>query len=158
MLTVPPLRARPEDIIPLAEHCLLRSALALKKPVRELTDSAKQVLQAYHYPGNVRELSNLIERAVIFCNGPSLDAAHFPNDVSAAVAPMTVPGVASAAGPAAEADPLMVHVSFKVGERSLTDLEDAIIHAVLERADGNKTLAAKYLGITRWMLDRRRKA
>ncbi len=158
MLTVPPLRARSEDIIPLAEHCLLRSALALKKPVRMLTDSAKHVLQAYHFPGNVRELSNLIERAVIFCNGTSLEAAHFPTDVSAPITSASTSATAPAFEPAADADPLTVHLSFKVGERSLNDLEDVIIRAVLERADGNKTLAAKYLGITRWMLDRRRKA
>ena len=51
----------------------------------------------------------------------------------------------------------LIHLSFKVGDRSLSDLEDDIIRAVLERADGNKTLAAKHLKITRWMLDRRRK-
>ena len=123
-----------------------------------LTDSAKNVLQAYHFPGNVRELSNLIERAVIFCNGTSLEAAHFPTDVSAPITSASTSATAPAFEPAADADPLTVHLSFKVGERSLNDLEDVIIRAVLERADGNKTLAAKYLGITRWMLDRRRKA
>jgi two-component system response regulator AtoC len=156
-LTVPPLRARTEDIIPLAEHCLLRSALALKRPVRGLSDSAKHLLQAYHFPGNIRELSNLIERAVIFCNASSLDAAHFPADVAVSAAP--VPHETSAYVPASASfdDHQMIHLSFKVGDRSLSDLEDDIIRAVLERADGNKTLAAKHLKITRWMLDRRRK-
>ena len=47
--------------------------------------------------------------------------------------------------------------SARLGEQSLADLEDHIIAEVLQRSDGNKTLAAKHLGITRWMLDRRRK-
>ena len=101
---------------------------------------------------------NLIERAVIFCNGPSLDAAHFPADLSATVASSSLRGAGQFPAGAAGDDPLMVNLAFKVGERSLSDLEDAIIHAVLERSEGNKTLAAKRLGITRWMLDRRRKA
>jgi two-component system response regulator AtoC len=53
-------------------------------------------------------------------------------------------------------DPPQIHLSFRLGE-SLTDLEDRIINEVLQRSDGNKSLAAKHLGITRWMLDRRRK-
>ena len=53
---------------------------------------------------------------------------------------------------------MAVQLSFRVGEQSLNNLEDQIIAEVLQRADGNKTLAAKHLGITRWMLDRRRKS
>jgi two-component system response regulator AtoC len=158
-LSVPPLRDRPEDIIPLAEQFVARSALALKKPVRVLADSAKQLLQAYRFPGNVRELSNLIERAVIFCNGPSLDVAYFPSELSSPrSAPPPVEKAARSSNflPGAS-NPMRVDLSFTVGEQSLNDLEDLIIERVLERTNGNKTLAAKYLGITRWMLDRRRK-
>jgi two-component system response regulator AtoC len=52
---------------------------------------------------------------------------------------------------------MQIHISFRLGEQSLADLEDRIIAEALQRAGGNKTLAAKHLGITRWMLDRRRK-
>ncbi|MDZ4733382.1 MAG: helix-turn-helix domain-containing protein [Nitrospirota bacterium] len=52
---------------------------------------------------------------------------------------------------------MTVQIAFRVGARSLADLENQIIDEVLQRSDGNKTLAAKHLGITRWMLDRRRK-
>jgi two-component system response regulator AtoC len=48
-------------------------------------------------------------------------------------------------------------ISFRLGEQSLADLEDRIIAEVLRRSGGNKTMAARHLGITRWMLDRRRK-
>ena len=82
-LTVPPLRERGEDIIPLAEQFMARSAVALKKPVRMIGESGKAVLRRYAFPGNVRELGNLIERAVLFCPGDSLEAGNFPADVQA---------------------------------------------------------------------------
>ena len=156
-LTVPPLRERREDIIPLAEQFLNRSALALKKPVRTLGESAQALLRGYHLPGNVRELSNLIERAVLFCAGTTLEASNFPIDVQGA---LSIPVAASLDAYSVEADGSDsgdVHISFRVGAQSLADLEDRIIEEVLARSGGNKTLAAKQLGVTRWMLDRRRK-
>jgi two-component system response regulator AtoC len=155
-LTVPPLRERQEDIIPMAEQFLTRSALSLRKPVRHLGDSAQALLCQYNFPGNVRELSNLIERAVLFCPGETLEAVHFPSDVrETPVQPVvaTAPAGSTFTG---TTDPAQIHLSFRLGE-SLTDLEDRIISEVLQRSDGNKSLAAKHLGITRWMLDRRRK-
>jgi two-component system response regulator AtoC len=156
-LTVPPLRDRGDEIIPLAEQFLIRSAIALKKPVRRLGESAQALLRQYRFPGNIRELSNLIERAVLFCQGPTLEADHFPADVHDARQPLSLcaPGQSSPVPDAS--DPDCVQISFRVGEQSLNDLEDQIIDEVLRRSDGNKTLAAKHLGITRWMLDRRRK-
>ena len=156
-LTVPPLRERREDIILLAEQFLNRSALALKKPVRTLGESAQALLRGYHLPGNVRELSNLIERAVLFCAGTTLEASNFPIDVQGA---LSIPVAASLDAYSVEADGSDsgdVHISFRVGAQSLADLEDRIIEEVLARSGGNKTLAAKQLGVTRWMLDRRRK-
>jgi len=154
-LAVPPLRERQEDIIPLAEQFLARSALSLRKPVRHLSDSAQAFLRQYNFPGNVRELSNLMERAVLFCPGDTLEAAHFPSDIQGVSRPLAAQP--SLTTPSQPSDPMQVNISFRLGEQSLADLEDRIIAEVLQRADGNKTLAAKHLGITRWMLDRRRK-
>ena len=156
-LVVPPLRERREDIIPLAEQFLTRSALALNKPVRTLGASAQALLREYQLPGNVRELSNLIERAVLFCGGTTLEAANFPGDVQQIVHHNSAPTFPAAPSAAAPADPSQVHISFQVGAQTLADLEDRIIEEVLARSGGNKTLAAKQLGVTRWMLDRRRK-
>jgi len=157
-LTIPSLRERREDVVPLAEQFLARSALTLKKPVRQLGESAKAALQHYRFPGNVRELSNLIERAVLFCSGDTLEATHFPSDVTSGQAlPVPIQAPAASAAPV-EANPHDIHISFRLGEQSLADLEDRIINEVLKRSDGNKTQAAKHLGITRWMLDRRRKS
>jgi two-component system, NtrC family, response regulator AtoC len=155
-LTVPALRERRDDVIPLAEQFLARSALTLRKPVRSLGESAKALLTQYQFPGNVRELSNLIERAVLFCSGETLEAPHFPADLSGHLAP-AADRAAAVSGSEAPPDPDAVTISFRVGEQSLSDLEDRIITEVLQRSGGNKTLAAKHLGITRWMLDRRRK-
>ena len=155
-LTVPPLRERQEDIIPMAEQFLTRSALSLRKPVRRLSDSAQALLRQYNFPGNVRELGNLIERAVLFCPGETLEAVHFPSDVRETPVQAVVDSAPPESTFTDTTDPAQVHLSFRLGE-SLSDLEDRIISEVLQRSDGNKSLAAKHLGITRWMLDRRRK-
>ncbi|MDH4084853.1 MAG: sigma-54 dependent transcriptional regulator [Nitrospira sp.] len=155
-LTVPPLRERSEDIIPLAQQFLTRSALSLGKPARLIGESAHTLLRRYTFPGNVRELSNLIERAVLFCPGETLEAVHFPSDVRETPVQPVVGTAPLESTFTDTTDPAQIHLSFRLGE-SLTDLEDRIISEVLQRSDGNKSLAAKHLGITRWMLDRRRK-
>ena len=156
-LTVPPLRERQEDIIPLAERFLTRSALSLRKPVRRLGDSAQALLRRYDFPGNVRELSNLLERAVLFCPGDTLESVHFPSDVQSNPPQPAADTVYPASTSSGTSAPSQIHLSFHLGE-SLAELEDRIINEVLKHADGNKSLAAKHLGITRWMLDRRRKS
>lgn len=156
-LTVPPLRERREDIVPLAEQFMAQSAMALRKPVRRLEESAKEILARYAFPGNIRELRNLIERAVLFCPGDSLEAIHFPPDIQGVSKPLVASPSPSSTASSQVSDPMQVHIAFRLGEQSLADLENRIIAEVLQRAGGNKTLAAKHLGITRWTLDRRRK-
>ncbi|MGD9851794.1 MAG: sigma-54-dependent transcriptional regulator [Nitrospirales bacterium] len=157
-LTIPALRERPEDIIPLAERLLVHFAIALKKPVRTLGDSARLLLQGYEFPGNVRELGNLMERAVLFCQGATIEASHFPSDLKE----LSGIGVRESGAPVLSPSGLEntnhISLSFCVGEHTLTDIEDCVIQQVLAHCDGNKTLAAKQLGITRWMLDRRRRS
>ena len=156
-LTVPPLRERREDIVLLAQQFMAQSAMALKKPVRQMADSAKTTLLQYEFPGNIRELRNLIERAVLFCPGETLEAIHFPSDIQSGSRPSSSQESATPTVISQPPDPLHIHISFRLGEHSLADLEDRIITEVLQRSEGNKTQAAKHLGITRWMLERRRK-
>ncbi|TKB68798.1 MAG: sigma-54-dependent Fis family transcriptional regulator [Nitrospira sp.] len=155
-LMIPPLRERQDDIMPLAEQFLTRSALSLRKPVRHFGDSAQAILLQYYFPGNVRELSNLIERAVLFCPTDTLESVHFPSDMEGYPTQPAMDMAQPTSTFSDTADPDQVHVTFRLGE-SLSDLEDRIITEVLSRSNGNKSLAAKHLGITRWMLDRRRK-
>jgi len=155
-LTVPPLRERSEDIIPLAQQFLTRSALSLGKPARLIGESARALLRRYTFPGNVRELSNLIERAVLFCPGDTLESVHFPSDMQGYPSQPAMDMAQPTSTFSDTADPAQVHLTFRLGE-SLSDLEDRIITEVLHRSGGNKTQAAKHLGVTRWMLERRRK-
>jgi two-component system response regulator AtoC len=104
----------------------------------------------------VRELSNLIERAVLFCPGETLESQHFPSDVQGSPSKPVGDPIHPTSTSTDATDTAQIHLSFRLGE-SLADLEDRIINEVLQRSGGNKTQAAKHLGVTRWMLDRRRK-
>jgi DNA-binding NtrC family response regulator len=127
-IVVPPLRERPEDVIPLAERFLAGRGL----PAEKLSAAARDRLLAHAWPGNVRELENVLERALILAGDGDVQAGH----VSAGPGP----GVGAPRDRAAEL----------LGEGfSLDAFERDLIHAALERAGGNKTHAARLLGITR---------
>jgi transcriptional regulator with GAF, ATPase, and Fis domain len=110
-ITLPPLRARRDDLAVLASAFVERQARALHKPLRGLTDEASAKLAAYAFPGNVRELHNVIERAAILARGAWIGVAELPDLESPAEA------LPVAAGP--EAD------------RRLEDVERAHIERVL---------------------------
>jgi len=78
---VPPLRERREDIVPLLEHYLSRLAARTGKEIREISPAALTALYDYDYPGNVRELMNLLERAFVLCHGQQIDVGHLPPEV-----------------------------------------------------------------------------
>jgi DNA-binding NtrC family response regulator len=73
-LTIPPLRERKEDIVPLARYFINRFSAELKKEVRGMTPSAVRALQRHTWPGNIRELENTVERAVLMCDAESITA------------------------------------------------------------------------------------
>lgn len=146
---LPPLRSRVEDIVPLCQRALVRFAQEFGKPVPELDPEARTLLERYHYPGNIRELQNILERAMIFCQGRTLTPSCLPAELRETGKQMAV---TTAPGP----EPI-VRVEMKLGQQSLADVEGAIVEEVLRLADYNKTLAAKYLGMTRFALDRRLK-
>lgn len=146
---LPPLRNRVEDIFPLCQRALVRFAQEFGKQVPELDPEARTLMERYHYPGNIRELQNILERAMIFCQGRTLAPSCLPAELreeGRQVAVTTAPGP----------EPV-VRVEMKLGQQSLADVEGAIVEEVLRLADYNKTLAAKHLGMTRFALDRRLK-
>jgi two-component system, NtrC family, response regulator AlgB len=76
-IDVPPLRDRPEDLLPLAQTLLKQ--LSQRRPIAGFTPDAIAALQAYTWPGNVREMRNVIERAAILCRGDQISVDHFPS-------------------------------------------------------------------------------
>ncbi len=75
---IPPLRERRDDIMPLVEHFLKICSSKLNRPAKRLTPAAKDALIAYDWPGNIRELANVIERAIVLARSDVLDAGDFP--------------------------------------------------------------------------------
>jgi DNA-binding NtrC family response regulator len=81
VLTLPPLRERGDDIRLLAEHCVARFACTHRRATRAISREALALMAAYPWPGNVRQLYNVLERAVLLADGPVLLPAHLPVEV-----------------------------------------------------------------------------
>jgi DNA-binding NtrC family response regulator len=133
-IPVPALRARPSDILPLAEALLERGARVHGRAGVAFSEPVKKMLTSYSWPGNVRELRNAIERALVFSGGAALIPEDFPEPVRAADS-----GIAA-------------------GLRSLDDMERDAIRATLEATRYKIGKTAQILGISRkTLLDKRKK-
>ena len=148
-LTLPPLRNRTEDILPLCLATLIRQSKDLGKEVTAIEPEAQRLLERYPYPGNIRELENIMERAAIFCRGKSLTLGDLPREVHEEAR--------SSVNAITRGDQQVVRMEMILGEQTLADIESDLIEEVMRLSDYNKSLAAKYLGITRFALDRRLK-
>jgi two-component system, NtrC family, response regulator AtoC len=146
---LPPLRKRMEDIMPLCMRALVRYSQEFGKEVLDIDPDARAMLERYAYPGNIRELQNIIERAVIFSHGKTLTASCLPRELSETAS--------SSAVAVTQGDQQIVRVEMTLGKHTLADVESAILEEVLRLAGHNKSLAAKHLGLTRFALDRRLK-
>ena len=137
-LHLPPLAERRNDVPLLAYYFLKRIARRMDRPVEDITPEAMALLGDYDYPGNVRELENLVERGVALANGKQLTPTQLP------------PALAERA----------VHVVRREGERlpTLEEREAEYIRWVLGHTGGNRTRAAEILGIDRVSLWRKLKA
>jgi len=80
-LDIPPLRKRKEDIPELVGVLLNQSNMSMGTNILDVTPRAMEALMAYEWPGNIRELRNTIERAIIFCDDPAIDIQHLPLDI-----------------------------------------------------------------------------
>ena len=148
-LELPPLRQRAEDILPLSMKALLHYAKEFSKDVTDIDAEARAMLERYHYPGNIRELQNIIERAMIFSSGRMLSAGCLPRELR--------DPVKQTATSVSQGDRQVIRVEMQLGKQTLGEIEDSIIEETLRLADYNKSLAAKQLGLTRFALDRRLK-
>jgi len=136
-LTIPPLSKRREDVPLLAYHFLRKCAVRMDKAVTEISPEAMELLAAYDFPGNVRELENIIERGVAISTGHAIETAHLPDDLR----------------------DLAIRTYRKKEGRlpSLEEQERDYIQWVLQESGGNQTLAAQILGIDRVSLWRKLK-
>jgi two-component system, NtrC family, response regulator AtoC len=143
-LVVPPLRERPSEIEALAKNFLARAAAQLqRKPAPLLSDEALDLLRSYAWPGNIRELRNVIERAALLCTEGPILAEHLPVDKMSAT--LAAQAAARAAGPARPA-----------GVRAETDeLERQRILEALQQSGGNQRRAAELLHMPRRTFVRR---
>ncbi len=135
-IKIPPLRERKDDIPPLASYFLDKYRREFGKEVEQVSDEVTAVFMNYPWPGNVRELANVIERAVILCEGREIEPQHLP-------------------GRFREAERFL-----PAGGRdlpTLAEMEERYIQEVLKACRGNKTRAAEVLGINRASLWRKLK-
>jgi two-component system, NtrC family, response regulator AtoC len=130
-IDIPPLREHKEDIPELVNHFLDRFSHDHEREVTSITPEALKLLMEYHWPGNVRQLENAIERAVALCPGPVIETKDIHLDSSAAK-----PNSASGN-------------SFLPEGMTLEQWEDEMIREALRRANGNKSQAARLLGLSR---------
>jgi two-component system response regulator HydG len=135
---VPPLRARKGDILTLAQHFLEKSAAANKKPVDRISEPAARKLLDYDWPGNVRELENCMERAVALCNLSEITIDDLPPKVSED-------------SPSA----MVIDTTSPLELVTIDEMRQRYVRKVLSMAAGNKTHAARILGIDRRSLYRR---
>lgn len=134
----PPLRERKDDIPLLLEHFLRKSAAALSRPLPEITIEGRDALINYSYPGNVRELANIVERLVVLGRNGRIRFEDLPLEVRQ-----------EASGRTASFDHLKDLPDEGV---SLREIERELILKTLEKTSGNKQAAARMLGITRRLL------
>ncbi|MCE5212079.1 MAG: sigma 54-interacting transcriptional regulator, partial [Deltaproteobacteria bacterium] len=132
-VSLPPLRERMEDIPLLTEHFIARFNTLQKKDITGLSDEAMTVLMSYAYPGNIRELANMIERAFILCKGGLIEKKHLPESLFA--------------NPAIQDD-----------SASLREAASACLMSALKQNNWNRLKTAKQLGMHKSTLYRKIKS
>jgi two-component system NtrC family response regulator len=128
-ISIPPLRSRKEDIPLLVNHFLEKFDPSHSK---KISSKAMKILTNYNWPGNIRELQNAIERALIVCQGTEIQPVHFPEELLSGLEETSTP-----------------IINLTEGGFSLEDLEKHLIIKALEKNNNNQTKVAKYLGISR---------
>ncbi|MCJ7728645.1 MAG: nif-specific transcriptional activator NifA [Sedimentisphaerales bacterium] len=129
---LPPLRERKDDIMQLADHFLEKYAAENNKHITRISTPAIEMLTSYHWPGNIRELENCIERAVLLCDGEVIRSEHLPPSLQ------MIRKTEQVAGPS------LVEI--------ITNKERELIIDALKKSGGQQRTAAKELGITERIL------
>jgi len=135
-LEIPPLRGRKEDLPLLVEHFIQKFNEKTGKPINKVSKRVMKRLLEYDYPGNVRELENILEHAFILCRGTEIRGTHLPDNLASSPPP-----------PAAR--------SSSTASKRLPDLEREMIREILEQCEWNRDQAAQELGMHRSTLWRK---
>lgn len=142
-IDLPPLRERPDDVLPLSQAFLQDFGRELGRPPAGISHDAREQLVRYRWPGNVRQLRNALERAAILCEGGLITSEH-----------LALPRRESTPEPTGALDAVVVEAADTGGgaRRDLRSLERDAIVTALREADQNKSRAARILGLTRTQL------
>lgn len=136
-INLPPLRERPEDILSLAKHFLEHYSVKMGKFSMKMSRNVERILVSSKWEGNVRELKNCIERAVILCKGDMITEEHLPSSlVKEAVS-------------SNDNNKKMMDINLPPEGISLDELEKHLVLQALKKSKNNKTKAAKLLGLSR---------
>ncbi len=133
-IRIPPLRERPDDILPLVKYFMQKYNEEFHKSVQKISKGVEDFLRNYNWPGNVRELKNVLERAMILVEGDTLLMEHLPIEIL---------GQASKQGGVIEG------IRIPLEGISMEKVEEALVKQALKMTNGNQTRAAKLLDISR---------
>ena len=157
-IALPTLAERKEDIHELSLHFLRRSSQRLSKPIKQIDDDALSALKRYSWPGNIRELENVLERAVVLAEGESIVLHDLPREVleggvhptkPVSLRSFAVPKPRGVSGRERLSEPITVGAT-ALERGSLDEFsEREAIEDALRAASGNKAEAARTLGIPR---------
>ncbi len=140
-ISLPPLRDRREDIPVLAYHLLAKLQQSGGKKITTISDAALKLLEQYDWPGNIRQLESAIERAIISCDGSTIEPHHLPMAVARAGLPEPYPV------PQNNAE--FLALKKKLREQAISDLEREFVLDALQRNDWNVTRAAQEVNLQR---------
>jgi len=148
---IPPLRERKEDVLPLVEFFIEHYNRRFKKSVRGITDETRRLLISHNWPGNIRELRNAIERAMILEEEPLLRPVYLPFSVghSGGLTVFERTTSPSESGPTLPDGRTLPRLYIPQGGTSLEEVEHTMVELAMRQAQGNQTHAAKLLDISR---------
>ncbi len=153
-ITLPPLREREGDVIPMSREMLARFAAEFRRPAVRFTATAEHALLAHDWPGNVRELANTVQRAVMLTDAPEIDAADLalPGGQQDRSQPAALGHNNAAGGPIMGTDPASMRFDFSNGPLNADEIEKQLIIQALQYTSGNVSKAAKLIGMNRGSL------
>ncbi|WP_342601152.1 sigma 54-interacting transcriptional regulator [Psychrobacillus sp. FSL H8-0483] len=140
-IKVPPLRDRIEDIIELTHYFLFEISVKYNRPIHGISQTVMQTLLKYSWPGNIRELKNVVERLVVFSENGNIKTEDLPIEME---------GISNSSNPVSSSIPIQLTVDENLSlDNQLQQYEKTILLRELNKVNGNKLLCAKNLEITR---------